>query len=147
MFDFDALGKVIIELREDTDVGDIVEGRIGYEVGAGWAAFQTTPQGPRYAHDFVLVHILATPRLPRLPIQKPRISVRCYGKTPERAYELYVACSNALHGVGPRVHTNGLGIYVSHDDAGGTQEKDPDTGQPLVSFIAELIATTQAVTT
>jgi hypothetical protein len=147
-FNFDSLGKVIIELRDDAEVAAIVGNRVGWEPGPGWAAVQVTPQGPRYTNAFVLVNTLVTPRHPRLPIQRPRIAVRCYGRTPEEAGQLYVASSNALHGAGPRVHSNGLGIYTSHDVAGGSgPEKDPDTGQPYYSFIAELIATTQAVTT
>ena len=53
--------------------------------------------------------------------------------------------SDAIHEVGPRVHANGLGIWLTVDEAGGEQESDPDTRQPLQTLIIRAHATTQAV--
>jgi hypothetical protein len=154
MFNFDPLGKVLLELREDGDVAAIVgtdgSGLVrvrGGEPAPGDAAADATAGEPRYKHAFVVLTELGTPRHPRLPIQQPRLAGRCYGRTFQEAMELYVACSNAIHGAGPRVHTNGLGIYVSHDDTGGSASADPDTGQPYVDFVIAAVATTQEVVT
>lgn len=145
MFNFDSLGKVIIALREDDDVAAITERIRGFEPGPGDADTDAQASGPRFKHAFVVLSTLATPRMGRLPVQRPRIGGRFYGRTPQEAMALYVACSNALHLPGPRVHSNGLGIYTSLDETGGSQDKDPDTQQPFVSAVFELFATTQAV--
>jgi hypothetical protein len=136
----DALPKILIELRDDADVADIVDDRVrGFEPAPGDA------QGPGSYKAFVVVVQLDAPRLGRIPVQRPRIAVRCYGRTHQEAAALRWACSNAVHNTGPRVHTNGLGIYQSMDDTGGEQEKDPDTKQPLQQFIVDLFATTMEV--
>jgi len=138
-FNWDAMGKAIIELRDNGDVAAIVEDRIrGFEPGPG--------DGGKPYKAFVVLVMLGTLREPRVPIQRPRIGGRFYARTPQEAMALYVAASNALHHRGPRVHGNGLGIYVSHDDTGGTAERDPATGQPYVTAVFELVATTLAVT-
>ena len=136
----DALPKILLELRDDAEVDAIVDGRVrGFEPAPGDA------QGAGDYKAFVVVVQLDAPRLGRIPVQRPRIAVRCYGRTPQEAAELRWACSNALHNTGPRVHTNRLGIYQSMDDTGGEQEKDPDTKQPLQVFVVDLFATTMEV--
>jgi hypothetical protein len=136
----DPLGKLLIELRDDVEVDAIVDGRVrGNEPKAGDAQ----PLGDYQA--FVVITELASPRIPRVPVQRVRYGVRCYGRTFQEARSLYGACSDAIHLLGPRLHANGLGIYISIDDTGGTASRDPDTKQPLVDFVIELLATTQAV--
>lgn len=153
----DALPKILIELRDDDAVDAIAHGRIrGFEpmpdvrnpttgavitrgdVRSGAAA------DPYVA--FVVLVRLDSPRETRSPVQRPRIAARCYGRTPQEAFALYAACSDAIHHIGPRLHGSGLGIYISHDDTGASQDKDPVTAQPLETFVISLIATTQAVT-
>lgn len=140
------LGKFIIEAREDPDVADIVGAnpsndppRVAYKASAGWI---TKPY-----RAFVLMHILAAPPMRRVPVQRARVAVRCYGRDEEEAYKLYRCVSNAFHAVGPRVHDNGMGIYGTWDDTGATQDTDPVTQQPVVTFIVDSFATTQAVAT
>ena len=60
---------------------------------------------------------------------------------------LYRMISNAFHMVGPRMHSNGMGIYGSWDDTGPTQDTDPVTQQPVVTFALDSFATTLAVAT
>jgi hypothetical protein len=141
----DVLGKLIIELRQDPAVAAITERIRGFEPAPGDAATVANSSPVRYKNAFVVLVTLATPRMKGVPVQRPRIAARCYGRTPQEAAALYGACSDAIHHVGPRVHANGLGVYNSHDDTGGTAERDPDTGQPLVSFVIDLHATTQVV--
>jgi hypothetical protein len=146
-FNWDPLGKLIIELREDAAVAAIVGERVRpFEPRPGDADVDATPDGPRFKHPFLVVVMLGGARHPRLPIQRPRVAIRCYGRTLVEAGQLYSAASDALHNTGPRVHSNGLGIYASFDDTGGSAERDPDTGQPFYTFIVDLLATTQAVT-
>jgi hypothetical protein len=143
----DVVGKFIIELREDADVAAIV----GVNPTAdpprvrGFEPAPSDVQGPGSYRAFVVVVQLDAPRLGRLPVQRPRLAVRCYGRTPQEAAALRWACSGAIHNTGPRVHSNGLGIYQSLDETGGEQEKDPDTQQPFQVFIVDSLATTQVV--
>ncbi|HEX5013014.1 MAG TPA: hypothetical protein VFV72_02560 [Candidatus Limnocylindrales bacterium] len=149
----DVLPKLLIELRDDDAVDAIVHGRVrGYEPApdtidpnSGAVLEQGDARGPGQYVAFVVLVRLDSPRDKRSVGQYPRIAVRCYGRTRPEAFALYAACSDALHGRGPRIHNNGLGIYLSWDDTGSSQEKDPVTDQPYEEFIASLIATTQAV--
>lgn len=149
----DVLGKLLIELRDDDAVDAIAHGRVrGYEPApdtvdpsSGAVVEQGDARGPGEYVAFVVLTRLDAPRDRRSVGQYPRIAIRCYGRTRPEAYALYAACSDALHGRGPRVHANGLGIYLSFDDTGASQESDPRTQQPYEEFIAALIATTQAV--
>lgn len=144
----DVLPKLLIELRDDTDVAAIVDRRVrGFEPAPGDADFEIDAASEhKFKHAFVVLVQLEALRILRVPVQRPRIVARCYGRTHAEAAALRWACSKAIHLVGPRVHNNGLGIYLSKDDGGGEQEKDPDTQQPLQLLLIDLFATTQAVT-
>jgi hypothetical protein len=52
----------------------------------------------------------------------------------------------ALHQVGPRTKSNGLLVYKSIVLTGGTQDRDPDTQQPVVTGSIRLTASLQSVT-
>lgn len=138
----DALGKLLIEIREDTAVAAIVGTRV--------RGFEPAPGDARGAGDyqaFVVLTLLDDPRVgPRIPAHRAVIAARCYGRTPAEAASLRWAVSNAIHAIGPRVKTNGLGIYQTLDESGGPQEKDPDTAQPYEVFTFIALATTVAVT-
>lgn len=145
---WDPVGKLLTDLREDSDVAAIVGANPTEPVvprvrapkpGTGDAQ----PLGKYRA--FIVIATLATPRLPSVPVQRARHVVRCYGRTPEEAGNLYAAASSALHHRGPRQTGSGHGIYVSHDDTGGTYEEDPDTNQPVYVFVVESLATTQVI--
>ena len=136
----DPFGKVLIELRDDPIVAAITDRIRGHQPGPDDA------RGPDDYQAFVVVTDLATIRGRRgLPIQTVRVNVRAYAATGTAAKALYLACSDALHDVGPRIHANGLGIYTSHDETGGEEGSDPKTHQPYVEGVFELIATTSAV--
>lgn len=148
---WDPIKLLVTELRDAPAVQAIAG--VNPNVPANLGARVRSPKpGPGDVNEpgqyraFVVVATLATPRHPQVPIQRARHVVRCYGRTPEEAEALYVACSNALHGRGPRAHGSGQHIYVSHDDTGGDWSEDPDSGQPLYTFIVESLATTQVVT-
>jgi hypothetical protein len=145
----DPLPKFLIELRSDAAVAAIV-GANPDESPPRVRGFKPHASDVKSQADgyraFVVLAQLASPRHPRLPIQRPRIAVRCAGRTKEEAAALYGACSEVLHNRFGRVHSNGLGIYASFDGTGGTEEEDPDTGQPVYTFIVEALATTQVVT-
>lgn len=152
-FNWDPMGRLIVELRADSAVAAIVganpttsparvrspdpkEATDGYDGDA---------HGPGGYRAFVLVRELATTRDYRVPIQRPRVSVLCYGRTAQEAAQLAKAASDTFHYRGPRVAGNGLGVYVSYDAGSDGVERDPDTGQPYASVIVDLLATTQAV--
>jgi hypothetical protein len=150
--ELDVLPKLLIELRDDEIVSSIVGDRVrgkdpegplldaeGKEIAPG------DVRGPGEYVPFVVLNRLGGPPHPTVPIQTVRIGIRCYGRDDREAAVLRNACSRVLHGRGPRTFANGLGIYVSHDTTGGAQDEDPDTDQPLETFVVEAIATTQAV--
>jgi hypothetical protein len=139
-FNFDVIGKLITELRADADVTALNSTRIrGFEPAPGDA------KGAGSYQNFVVLVLLDAAREKRIPVQRPRIALRCYGTTPQQAMANYAACSNALHNAGVRTYSNGLGIWNSFDDAGASADRDPDTDQPLVTFVLDLAATTVAV--
>lgn len=134
----DVFGKVLDELRDDTAVSAITTRVRGHVPGPNDA------KGAGEYVPFIVVIDLGGAPLTKVPVQFPRVVVRCYGVTPQGAKALYVAASNALHDVGPRTHS-GVGFYRSKDATGGEEGSDPRTHQPYVEFTAEYIATTAAV--
>lgn len=142
----DPVGQLLTELKDDAAVAAIVganptsEPRVrSPKPGPGDA------QGASAYRAFIVIATLATQReKSAVPVQRARHVVRCYGRNPLEAELLYDAASDALHHRGPR-RSGTRAIYVSHDDTGAAYEEDPDTKQPLYSFIVETLAATQAV--
>lgn len=136
----DPTGSLIVEIRSDPDVLNLVSDRVrGTKPAAGDVAdpYKT----------FVVLVCLAAPPHPRLPITEATYAVSCYGTTGQNAWAIWGAVVKAIHAIGPRTKSNGLGIYQSLIAAGGEESEDPDTKQPVVQGTLTLIATTQAVTT
>jgi hypothetical protein len=146
-FNWDPIGKVVIELRDDAGVMAIVganptdaRGRVrGAEAGPD------DVQGPGEYRAFVLVRGEGTARDRRVPVQRARVVAKCFGRSYAEASQLAAAVSSAMHDRGVRTHNNGLGIWKSFADTDGGQDTDPDTRQPFVDVFIDLIATTQAV--
>jgi hypothetical protein len=99
-------------------------------------------KGPGSWQRYIVLVMLGGAPDPLLPIAEIRVGLRCYGETQDDADALYGACSDALHGRGPRVGADGVGIYISDDETGPTPDTDVDTGQPLAYGVISLIATT-----
>lgn len=136
----DSFGKALLELRNDSAVAAITDRVRGHEPGPDDA------KGPGEYVPFVVLTDLGTIRGRReLPVNNIRINVRAYAATYTAAKVLYLACSDACHDVGPRVHTGSVGFYDSHDDAGGEEGSDPRTKQPYYEGVFEFLATTSAV--
>lgn len=147
-FNWDALGKVLIELRDDAGVAAIA-GANPTSSPVRVRGFEPAPGDVQPAGEYRAFVVLVNEggiRMRHVPVQRPRIAARCYGRTAPEASQLAAAVSDAIHDKGPRVHANGLGIYRSYHDSGGEQDKDPDTDQPFVTIFIDLFATTQAVT-
>ena len=151
----DTLGKLVLEVRDDDGVDAIAHGRVRGTDPAAAVLHPTTkaviatadvqPSGSYNA--FVVMSLLDDPRVsPRVPAHRARIGVRCYGRTRAEAAALRWAVSDALHLVGPRLKANGLAIYQTLDDSGGSQASDPDTQQPYEAFVVSALASTVAVT-
>lgn len=134
----DVFPALLAELRDDAAVTSITTRVRAHEPAPGDAL-----GAGNYVPFAVLVDLGGPPHT-RVPIQMPSYLVRCYGVTPQGAKALYVACSNAIHAIGPRLHS-GVGIYVSHDATGGDEGSDPRTSQPYVEFTVALVATTALV--
>lgn len=134
------LPKILNEIRDDPTVDAMTAGRVrGFEPAPG----DSKPKGS-YQRFVVLVQ-LDDPRARRSPTQRAIIAARCYGTAPGDAGDLRWAVSNAIHEIGPRIHSNGLGIYLSWEESGGEEEKDPNTQQPYQTIVIHALATTVAV--
>lgn len=136
----DPLGSLLVEIRNDFDVEALVDGRVrGFEPAPGDAGAAGSYKA------FVVIVTLSAPPDPQLPVTFATYGIRCYGVTPQGAWAVWGAVVKAIHSIGPRLKSNGLGIYRSAVVSGGEQGKDPDTQQPVCEGTVRLIATTQAV--
>ena len=135
----DPLGYLLTGIRDNPAVAALTTRIRGGEPAPGDAL------GPGSYQRFVVLTHLGAQRDKRAPVQEVRIGIRAYGSTYQDAAALYGAVSDAIHNVGPRISAGGVLIYRSFDDIGNGAEKDPDTGQPVQSGVAQLFAATQAV--
>lgn len=136
----DPLGTLILEARADSDVASLVGTRVrGFEPADGDAR----PKGEWQA--FVVLSALSVPIDPSVPISFAEYGAACYGSTPQNAWAVWGALAKAFHGKGPRTNASGLIIYRTAVSAGGEQDKDPDTSQPLVRGTIQVIVAAQAV--
>jgi hypothetical protein len=137
----DPMGSLVTEVRGKAYVAALVGTRVrGGEPGAGDA------KGPEAYQAFVVFRTLSEPPERRVPITFAEYGVEAYGVTYQNARAVWGAVVQALHEVGPRIKSNGLLIYKTAVITGGTQDKDPDTGQPLYRGTVRLIAALQSVT-
>lgn len=144
----DALGKLVVEIRDDDAVTAIAHGRVrGAEPAGATTSDAGDARGPGEYVAFVVLSKLDDPRVgPRIPAHRAVIAARCYGRTFAEAAALRWAVSQAIHLVGPRLKSNGLGIYQSLDESGGAADRDPNTQQPYETFVMTALATTVVVT-
>jgi hypothetical protein len=137
----DPMGSLILELRADMEVAALVSTRVrGFEPAPGDAL------GAGRYQAFIVISALSVPPHPRVPITFAEYGIRCYGATPQNAFAVWGAVVKALHQIGPRTKSNGLLIYKSIVLTGGTQDRDPDTQQPVVTGSIRLTASLQSVT-
>lgn len=142
----DPMGTIILEARADTDIDNLVDGRVrGFEPEGASKTYEGDALGPGDYKAFIVISALDVPAHPRLPITDATYGIAAYGATPQNAWAVWGAFVKAFHAVGPRIGSTNLGIYRSWC-TGGVQDKDPDTDQPLVRGVLRLIATAQAVT-
>jgi hypothetical protein len=150
--DLDVLPKVVLLVRDDETVRAIAGGRVRATDAAGEVAHPVTGElippdarGPGEWVPFVVIARNGGPPDPTVPVETVRLVFRCYGADRRQAAVLRRACVNAIHGIEPVTFPNGLVIYAIHDVTGGDQDTDPDTKQPLETFVAEAVASTQAL--
>lgn len=135
---FDPIGSLVVELREDAAVAALTT-RIR---GGGPARGDADGPGG-YQRFVVLTRLGGVLPTSGVPTQTVLVGMRCYGTTPQDAAELFGACADALHHVGPRSGTRGGHIYTTHVTSSGGAVQDPDTRQPYEVGVIEAIATTQ----
>lgn len=143
----DPIGQLIAELKADGDVAALVDDRVrGFEPKGKSGSYEGDALGPGTYKAFVVIAALDVPVHPRLPIVLDgSYVVRCYGSTAQGAWAVWAAVVKALHATRPRRKSNGLGIYRTAVLTGGTQDKDPVTGQPLTEGTIAFIGTAQAI--
>lgn len=150
------IGAIVTELRADTDLATLVGRdlanrvriRGGEPVGAleqSGGAYPGDARGPGDYQAFVVVTTLDEPMHPSVPIFFGSYGIAAYGATFENARAVWGAVVKALHRVGGRTKASGFHVYISAAEGGGEQDKDPDTGQPLVRGIIRTIASANAV--
>ena len=136
----DPFGTIVIEIREHPPVAALVEKRVrGGEPDPGDAQ----PAGSY--KRFIVLESLGYTRLRRAPVQEVRLVARCYGVDFTDAAAVARAASDAIHAVGPRLRSSGVGIYGSFDDGGLGSDIDPDTKQPHEDFLIRVVAPTVRV--
>jgi hypothetical protein len=143
----DPMGAIVTEARAAPDlaalVGTDARGKVrvrGSEPGPG------DEKGVGEFQAFVVISTLSAPPMIRTPATVAEYSVRCYGATFQNAWAVWGAFVAAFHEIGPRLKASGLGIYRTDVITGGSEDRDPDTNQPVVTGSIRLIATTQVVT-
>lgn len=138
----DPSGAIIVEARDDVDVANLVADRVrGPEPARGDAL------GPGKFQAFVTIAALDVPPHPTVPITFADYAINAYGTTFQNAWAVWAALVKAFHKVGPRTKTNGLVIHQSLITAGGIEDHDPDTRQPVVRGVLHVVASTLAVET
>jgi hypothetical protein len=136
----DPTGLLITGVRDTPAVGALVAKRVrAGEADPGDA------RGPKEYQRFVVFARTGYTRIRRAPVQDIRLVARCYGLTYQDATALAAVVSDSLHEIGPRLATNGIGIYGSFDDGGLGAELDPDTKQPHEDFLVRIVAPTVRV--
>lgn len=140
------IAPYVTELREDAAVIAVI-GVDGNGVRRVRAAepLAGDAQGPGRYLPFMVLDVFDAPPEPDIPVTFATIGASCYGTTHQNAWAVYLALVEATHRVGPRLKDNGLGFYRSLVVSGGEQGRDPDTKQPVVRAVVNLIATTEAV--
>ena len=102
-------------------------------------------QPPGSWRKFVILVRLPTAqdvRAMRAPVRRMTVVARCYGASYAEASTLAREVEAAVHNRGPRIGVSL--IYRSFVPADGGEERDPDTGQPLVTLTLSLHAATVA---
>ena len=142
----DPMGSLIAEAKADPDLGALVSDRVrGFEPKGKTDTYEGDALGPGSYKSFVVISALSVPPHTRVPITFAEYTVRCYGVTAQGAWEVWAAFVKAFHMTGERVKGNGLGIYQTYILTGGSQDKDPDTDQPVVTGTMRVTTTTVAV--
>lgn len=135
----DPTGPLVLELRSDSDVANLV----GTRVRAG----EPAPGDSKGAGEYLAFVLLLGAPAPysRVPVSRSTYAVRCYGVTPQGATALWGAVVKAIHQSRARLKSNGLGIYLSWIQDTADQLRDPDTKQPYVEGSLVIYATAQAI--
>lgn len=143
------LGTVVVELRDDTSFAAWHSGRVrGEEAAPRTETYDGDVHGPGEYKRYVIVSALGTIRHPRVPVQQASLAINVYGTSPRDAMIGYGLASDVLHRSGVRMAGTGssrYGVWNSFDDSGATPEKDPQTQQPFITFVAHLNASDQSV--
>ena len=144
----DPMGAVIAELKADATLSSLVHGRVrGEEPAPGDARGPVDPEDPDSGYQaFVVITTFEDPPHPRLPIQRALYGLNCYGATFQNARAVWGAVVKAMHLVGARLASNGVGIYVSVIEGGGESDHDPDTNQPVIRGTLRITTTVKAMT-
>ena len=136
----DPTGYLLTTIRNDPAVAALTTRIRGGEPAPGDAL------GPGHYQAFIVLARLGSLRAPHAPIQGVRLVARCYGVTAQGAAALAGAVSDAIHDRGHRVNGSGVAIFSSFDDGGLGADRDPETAQPLESFVIQVGASTELLT-
>jgi hypothetical protein len=139
----DPMGALIVEAREDIDVFGLVGERVrGFEPAPETTSYDGDARGPGQYISFVVFAALDVPPHPGVPVTFADYAVNAYGTDHRNAWQVWGALVKAFHKRTARLKANGLGIYQTLVVSGGTQDRDPDTRQPVVRGTLRVIAST-----
>ena len=129
----DVLGKILVEIRDDSAVAAITSRVRGEEFKKG----DVPPM--------LVIRTFPTRRSARLPYAEHQFLIQCYGTDFPQAKELMGVVSDAIHNIGPRQSAAGKAIYRSQEVTSGSAQTDPDTNWPFYTIIVNVHAATVAV--
>jgi hypothetical protein len=142
----DPMPSLLAWAKADGHIAALVSDRVrGYEPKGATDTYEGDALGSGHYKAFIVISALSVPLHPRVPVTFAEYTVRCYGVTAQHAWSVWAAFVKAFHMPGERVESNGLGIYQTFILTGGSQDKDPDTDQPVTTGSLRVTATTVAV--
>ena len=86
-------------------------------------------------------------RDPAVPVYRPfRVMVTAYGRTEKVAGDILRSTTDILHGIGPLVDADGVGLWNAFDETGPQPRQDPETRWPARFCIMDLYMADTLVT-
>ena len=139
----DPMGSLIVEAREDAHVSALVGTRVrGFEPAPKTASYEGDARGPGEYIGFVVIAALDVPPHLSVPVTFADYALNAYGTSHAHAWDVWASLVKCFHKVGPRMKADGLAIYQTLIVSGGSQDRDPDTRQPVVRGVLRVVAST-----
>lgn len=139
----DPMGALIVTARSDIDVSGLIGDRVrGFEPAPRTASYDGDARGPGQYIAFAVFSALDVPPHPGVPVTFADYAIDAYGTDHQNAWAVWGALVKCFHKLTAFMRPNGLAIYQTLIVSGGSQDRDPDTRQPVVRGVLRVIAST-----